>query len=145
LRAADQRRLRLLRLAARVAVGGYAAFAGMNAQAQDAAAVVAPAFGNTVVSTYPDGTSQKIWLHPDGSWDGVSRKGVRLVGRWRLKGEKVCLRQSKPPTLPISFCTEVPASGAAQWASHDAMGRPIVLSLMKGVPSDYQAAATSVH
>jgi hypothetical protein len=137
-------RLRVLRLAARTVVAGYAAFAGLNAQAADVASV-APAFGNTVVSSYPDGTSQKIWLHPDGSWEGVSRKGVELAGHWRLKGDKVCLRQSKPPTLPISFCTQVPATPEAQWASKDVMGRPIVISLMKGVPPEYQAVATSAR
>jgi hypothetical protein len=106
---------------------------------------VAPAFGNTVISSYPDGTSQKIWLHPDGSWDGISRKGAHLAGHWTLREDKVCLRQQKPPTLPISFCTAVPSSGNAQWSSHDVMGRPITLSLMKGVPSEYQAGEASTR
>ena len=96
-----------------------------------------------MVSSYPDGTSQKIWLHPDGSWDGISRKGTHLAGKWKLSGEKVCLRQSRPPTLPISYCTAVPPSGEAQWSGRDVMGRPITLSLMKGVPSEYQATEAS--
>ena len=132
-----------LKFAARAAVGVYAAFAGLNAQAAGMSTVAA-AFGNTVVSTYPDGTSQKIWLHPDGSWDGVSRKGVHLVGHWTLRDDKVCLRQSKPPTLPISYCTTVPAGSApgVQWTGKDVVGRPITLSLMKGVPPGYQEGAT---
>ena len=133
-----------LRFTARAMVGGYAAFAGLNAQAADVSAI-APAFGNTVVSSYPDGTSQKIWLHADGSWDGVSRKGKHLAGHWTLRDDKVCLRQSSPPSLPISYCTSVPASGDAQWASKDVLGRPITLSLMKGVPSEYQAQGSSTR
>ena len=31
------------------------------------------AFGNTVVVTYPDSRTQRIWLYPDGAWDGVYR------------------------------------------------------------------------
>jgi len=144
LRETARSRLSALRLGARAAVGAYAAFAGLNAQAADLSSL-APAFGNTVVSQYPDGTSQKIWLHPDGSWDGISRKGVALSGHWRLRDDKVCLRQTKPPSLPISYCTVVPPAGEAQWAGRDVMGRPITLSLMKGVPSEYQAGTTSTR
>lgn len=139
-----RRRTAVLRFAARAAVGGYAAFAGLNAQAADVSSI-APAFGNTVVSSYPDGTSQKIWLHQDGSWDGVSRKGKRLAGHWTFRDDKVCLRQSSPPTLPISYCTAVPSSGDARWSGKDVLGRPITLSLMKGVPSEYQATVGSTR
>jgi hypothetical protein len=118
----------------------------VNAQAAVAPGV-APAFGNTVISTYPDGTSQKIWLHPDGSWDGISRKGIRLAGRWDMRGEKVCLRQSTPPTLPIAYCTPFPTRTVpgVQWSGRDVAGRPITLSLMRGVPAEYQSGQTSAH
>jgi hypothetical protein len=137
-------RRRTAKAAARAAASGAVALVSLNAQAADAPSLT-PAFGNTVVSSYPDGTSQKIWLHPDGSWDGVSRKGVRLAGRWSLRGDKVCLRQSRPATLPISYCTAVPSSGDAHWAGRDVMGRPITLSLVRGVPSEYQAGETSTR
>jgi hypothetical protein len=139
-------RIRALRLAARLTVGGYAAFAGLNAQAADLSSI-APAFGNTVVSSYPDGTSQKIWLHPDGSWDGISRKNQRLAGKWTLRDDKVCLRQTRPPSLPISYCTAVPAAGTpgVQWAGRDVVGRPITLSLVRGVPPGYQDGEASTH
>jgi hypothetical protein len=129
------RRTTALRLGLRAAVGGYAAFAGLNAQAADMIPI-APAFGNTVLATYPDGRSQKIWLHPDGTWDGLSRRGSPLAGRWQLKGDKVCMRQSSPPTLPLSFCTPFPqhSEPGVQWASHDVAGTPIKLSLQKGMP-----------
>jgi hypothetical protein len=125
-----------LRLIARLVIGGSAAFAGLNAQAADLAPV-ASAFGNTVVSTYPDGRSQKIWLHPDGTWAGQSRTGTPLAGRWSVKGPKVCLRQSKPPTLPVSFCTPFPQNTGpgVQWTSRDLAGTPIRLSLQRGMPT----------
>jgi hypothetical protein len=125
-------------------IGGAFACAALNAQAADVE-TVAPAFGNTVLATYPDGRSQKIWLHPDGSWDGLSRKDTPLAGHWRLAGDKVCMRQSRPPTLPLSFCTPFPAHGepGVQWASHDAIGTPIRLSLQKGMPLAGAAATQS--
>jgi hypothetical protein len=140
---ARRRRTSLVRLAARGAIGAYAAFAGLNAQAAEPASPIAPAFGNTVVTHYPDGSSQKIWLHEDGTWDGLSRKNVKLAGHWSLRGDKVCLKQSTPPTLPISYCTEFPTSPTpgVQWSGRDVVGHPITLSLMRGVPQGYQAQA----
>ena len=141
-----QDRLPALKLGARLAVGACAAFAGLNAQAADMSSV-APAFGNTVVSSYPDGTSQKIWLHADGTWDGISRKNQKLSGRWTLHADKVCLRQTRPPSLPISYCTAVPAGSepGVQWTGRDVVGRPITLSLVKGVPPGYQEGETATR
>jgi len=139
-----------LRLLAGAAVAGWAALAGLSAQAAEPGPVAA-AFGNTVISSYPDGTSQKIWLHPDGTWNGLSRRNAALAGRWTLHGDKVCMRQSQPPTLPVSYCTPLPASSqpGVQWSGRDVAGRAITLSLTKGVPSQYQtanaAAANASH
>jgi hypothetical protein len=135
-----------LKLAARAAVAGWVVLSGLNAQAADASSVTA-AFGNTVLSTYPDGTSQKIWLHPDGTWNGLSRRDAPLAGRWTVKGEKVCLRQTQPPTLPISYCTPLPADTqpGVQWTGRDVAGRSITLSLMKGMPPQYQGGSTATH
>jgi hypothetical protein len=133
--------LRPLKLAARAGVAGWVVFAGLNAQAADPSGVAA-AFGNTVISSYPDGTSQKIWLHADGSWSGLSRRNVSLEGRWTIRSDKVCLRQTRPATLPISYCTPLPASSqpGVKWAGRDVAGRSITLSLMKGMPSQYQSS-----
>lgn len=93
---------------------------------------VAATFGNTVLSIYPDGRAQKIWLQPDGSWTGLSRRGSDLAGSWRVKGEKVCLKQSKPPTLPISVCQPFPEDPTKGVAAKDLTGTPIHLKLVKG-------------
>jgi hypothetical protein len=93
---------------------------------------VAAAFGNTVLSVYPDGRAQKIWLQPDGTWTGLSRRGNPLAGSWSVKGPKVCLKQSKPPTLPISFCQPFPEDPAKGVDAKDLTGTPIHLKLVKG-------------
>ena len=106
----------------------------VNAQAADLGRLAA-AFGNTVMTLYPDGRTQKIWLHPDGNWDGIGRDGRALAGRWNLKADKVCLRQSKPATLPISYCTAFPADPqvGVTWTSKDFGGTPIRLTVVRGM------------
>jgi hypothetical protein len=96
---------------------------------------IAATFGNTVMSIYPDGRSQKIWMRADGTWTGQSRRGIPLAGRWAMKGDKVCLRQSKPPTLPISFCQVLPKDPDVGLTSHDLTGQTIHLQIVKGITS----------
>lgn len=127
------------KLAARVLAGGYVSFAALNAHAAEDVSRIAPAFGNTVISTFPDGRHQKIWLHADGTWDGIGRNGYALSGKWRLKDDdQVCLKQSRPPTLPVSMCVNFPAYGqiGSVWESHDFVGHPIQLTLQKGAPTE---------
>lgn len=104
----------------------------LGAQAAEPSAKVAATFGNTVMSVYPDGRSQKIWMQPDGSWTGESRRGNPLAGKWTVKGEKVCLRQTAPPLLPISFCQTFPDDPATGVDAKDLTGTPIHLKLVKG-------------
>ena len=110
-------------------------FVTTGAQAAEATAQVKPAFGNTVLSIYPDGRSQKIWMHPDGTWDGQSRRGTALAGRWSVKDGKVCMKQSKPPTLPVAYCTVFPEKTyvGVSWASKDMSGTPIQLKVVQGM------------
>lgn len=109
----------------------------LGAQAAEPSQRVAAAFGNTVTSTYPDGRSQKIWMQPDGTWTGLSRRGLSLAGTWNLRGEKVCLRQRTPPTLPFSYCTAFPADTRVGdvWPSKDFLGTAIQLRVVPGVQS----------
>ena len=93
---------------------------------------VATAFGNTVMSIYPDGRSQKLWLQPDGTWTGLSRRGNPLAGKWTQKGAKICLRQTRPPTLPIRFCQAFPDDPEKGVDARDFTGTPIHLKLVKG-------------
>ena len=108
------------------------AASALTAHAADPTSRVATAFGNTVLSIYPDGRSQKIWLQPDGTWTGLSRRGHELAGKWTLKGDKVCLRQTHPPTLPFSFCHTFPDDPEIGVDAKDLTGTPIHLKLVTG-------------
>ena len=91
------------------------------------------AFGNTVVSTFPDGRTQQLWLNRDGGYTAKGRRGQGSSGRWSLKGEEVCLRQLTPFPAPIVFCTPVPPDAAtATWTSKAVNGQPIKLKVVRG-------------
>jgi hypothetical protein len=106
--------------------------APLGAQAADAPSPsVAAAFGNTVLTIDPDGRSRKIWLQPDGSWTGLSRRGLDLAGKWKMSGEKVCLSQSKP-ALFGSMCQVFPTDPAVGIEAKDPSGTVIHLKLVKG-------------
>ncbi|THD78022.1 MAG: hypothetical protein E7812_12595 [Phenylobacterium sp.] len=124
----------------RTALAVAASFTALNAQAADLSRIAA-AFGNTVMSVYPDGRTQKIWLHPDGNWDGVGRSNQALAGHWTLKDDRVCLRQTKPPTLPFSYCAAFPTDPhiGITWTGKDFAGAPIKLTVLKGMAEAREA------
>jgi hypothetical protein len=92
---------------------------------------VKAAFGNTVLTIDPDGRSRKIWLQPDGTWTGLSRRGLDLAGKWTVKGDKVCLSQSKP-RLFGSMCERFPTEPGAGLEAKDPTGKMIHIKLVKG-------------
>jgi hypothetical protein len=115
-----------------LAVFATALAAPLGAQAAAApSANVSAAFGNTVLTIDPDGRSRKIWLQPDGTWTGLSRRGLDLAGKWKVDGEKVCLSQSKP-ALFGSMCQKFPADPDADIEAKDPSGTVIHLKLVKG-------------
>lgn len=107
-------------------VSSLAAPAAAAAQAD-----VRAAFGNTLLTIDPDGRTRKIWLKPDGTWTGLSRRGLDLAGKWSVKGEKVCLKQSKP-RLPGSMCEKFPTGPGAGLQAKDPTGTTVRLKLVKG-------------
>jgi hypothetical protein len=112
----------------------FAALAAAPLRAEAAAApsaAVSAAFGNTVMTIDPDGRSRKIWLQPDGTWTGLSRRGLDLAGKWRVEGDKVCLSQSKPG-LPGSVCQKFPTDPEVGIETRDPTGKAIRLKLVKG-------------
>ena len=97
-------------------------------------ATLREAFSNTIVSTYPDGRTAKLWLNADGTYRAQGRKRDPSNGKWRLKGsDQICLRQSKPATLPLSYCTAVPSGGVGStWAAKSVFGDPLKVKLIAG-------------
>ena len=95
--------------------------------------VVLPAFGNTIVSSYADGRQAELWLNPDGSYTARGRRHEPSDGHWKVRGARLCLRQSHPATLPISYCTPLPADLTARhWSGKAFSGEPIEISLKSG-------------
>src|SRR5215207_5341062 len=92
-------------------------------------ASVAATFGNTVLTIDPDGRSRKIWLKPNGTWTGLSRRGLHLAGKWTLKGDKVCLSQSKP-RLFGTMCEKFPTEFGAPVEAKDPTGKTVRLKLV---------------
>ena len=119
-----------------LALGAALLTPALGAQAEPAdARGVAAAFGNTVKAQYPDGRFQRLWIHADGAWEAVGRRGKWSSGKWTEKAGKVCLKQSKPFPAPFKYCTDFPASGGigAVWTSRDMSGEPIRLTVVRGI------------
>ena len=91
------------------------------------------AFGNTIVSTYPDGRVAKLWLERDGGYRGQGRKGGLSSGRWTVKGDKICLKQTRPMPMPMTYCTPlVDGKVGARWSGKAVTGEPVRLELVSG-------------
>ena len=95
--------------------------------------LVNKAFGNTIVSTYPDGRTAELWLKPDGSYTAQGRKHDPSRGHWRLKGDRLCLSQVRPVPSPFTYCTAIPSSGMARsWPAKAVTGERITVRLVHG-------------
>lgn len=95
---------------------------------------VAAAFGNTIVSTYPDGRHGHLWLKADGGYDYRGRRNTPSSGRWFIKGGKVCLKQAKPKAIPFTYCTAAPTGGVgATWKAKAVTGEALSVTLVKGI------------
>jgi hypothetical protein len=94
---------------------------------------LAPAFKNTVVSTYPDGRQAKLWLSSDGTYRAQGRKGDASDGTWKLKGDQICMKQKHPFSPPIGYCTAIPSGGVGStWAAKSVFGDPLKVRLVAG-------------
>ncbi len=111
---------------------------GLSAALLATGAVAAPpsplskAFGNTIVSTYPDGRKGELYLQADGSYAAKGRKGDPSSGHWKQKGGKLCLSQSKPIPSPFDFCTPIPHSLSSTWTAKAVTGERIRVKLVHG-------------
>jgi len=117
----------------RITLTAIALAAAVPCLAAEATALHAT-FGNTIVSTYPDGRKAELWLHPDGAYDAEGRKHDRSSGHWKIKGEKLCLKQSHPFAFPFTYCTPmVQGAIGASWSGKAVTGEPIHIQLVRGV------------
>lgn len=89
-----------------------------------------PAFKGTIISTYPDGRQAKLWLNRDGSYRAEGRRHDPSGGHWKLKGEKICLSQSRPFPAPFRFCTPLPHGEV--WIAKAVTGEIVQARVVKG-------------
>ena len=101
--------------------------------AGSATAEMRDAYGNTVMSTYPDGNWVKHWFNPDGTYEAHFWDGRHLNARWTAQGEQVCLTEIRPRMLLPRFCTPMVQAGIGQtWTSRDPLGRRVQNRLVAG-------------
>lgn len=62
------------------------------------------AFGNTILSTFPDGATSRSYLEPDGTYKAVTREGWTLTGRWAIERKRLCYHGDAAPGAP-PLCT----------------------------------------
>ena len=102
-------------------------------QTAPGANALAGAYGNTIVSTYPDGRTARLWLEPDGRFTGTTRSGRQTAGVWILKGDEVCMRLRRPVPIPKAFCTPVVEGGVGTtWAAKAVTGEDIRVTVVAG-------------
>ena len=105
----------------------------LSLQAQPGVEDLAPAFGNTLVSTYPDGRTARMWLQADGRYEGQGRRGRSSSGRWSVREGKVCFSQRRPFPSPTSFCTPIVRGGiGTRWTARAVTGETIRVQLAAG-------------
>ena len=103
----------------------------VEAGAVAASEMLQKAFGNTIVSTYPDGRTALIWLKADGAFSGKGRRRLLYSGVWEEKGDKLCLRQTRPIPIPFTYCTAIPTG--TTWTGKAITGEPLKMQLLPGV------------
>ena len=92
-----------------------------------------PAFGNTLLSTYPDGRTARMWLQSGGRYEGRGRRGGLSNGVWTVRDGQVCFSQRRPVPLPGSFCTPIVRGGVGtHWTAKAMTGETIRVDLIAG-------------
>ena len=102
-------------------------------QAWSAPTGIDAAFGNTIISTFPDGRQGKLWLERDGSYTGEGRRHDPSNGAWTLRDGELCLQQRRPIPVPFGYCTQIPNTGVgSHWNGRSVFGDAIVISVVSG-------------
>ena len=109
-------------------------FAAVATPAPASDTQMAAAFGNTVISRYPDGGWVKHWFDRDGGYSAEFSDGRRIRGSWRIEGERLCLNGITPSIMLIRrFCSPMVAVRQGEtWASRDPLGRRVQNQLLQG-------------
>lgn len=117
----------------RIAVLALAVGSLAGVAAAEPATGLEPAFGNTIVSTHPDGRQAKLWLNADHTFQAQGRAGNRSSGVWRVRGRRLCLTQRQPVSIPFSYCHTYPrVTLGARWRDRAVNGDAVVNAVVAG-------------
>lgn len=83
------------------------------------------AFSSTIISTYPDGRTARLWMRPGGAYTSMGRRGDRHSGHWSMRGDKVCFRRGL-----FGYCTPMPTETA--FTTRAITGETIKVRLVPG-------------
>jgi hypothetical protein len=104
--------------------------------ADEGAGFLAPALTNTIVSTYPDGRTAKLWLREGGIYVAEGREHEPSNGHWRVRDGKLCLTQTRPFAFGFVYCTLLSQfSSGTRWTSKAVTGETIEIRLERGRPA----------
>lgn len=99
----------------------------------NASADMETAFGNTIVTTYPDGGWVRHWFERDGSYSAHFKDGRRLTGEWSREGDRLCINDIRPRLLVGRFCQRfIQADVGSTWTARDPLGRRVQNRLVAG-------------
>lgn len=91
------------------------------------------AFGNTVLSHYPDGGWVRHWFERDGSYRASFSDGRSISGNWTREGDRLCLNDIRPRFLVSRFCSKFTQVRLGEsWAARDPLGRRVRNELVRG-------------
>jgi hypothetical protein len=116
-----------------VLIGCGLALGVVVASTAPARADMAEAFGNTIVSHYPNGQWVKHFFEPDGRYVSQFSDGRHLSARWSREGDKICLTGFRPRQILPRFCSRMVEADIGQsWQARDPLGRTIRNELVAG-------------
>ncbi|MEG2730478.1 MAG: hypothetical protein RR935_08135 [Brevundimonas sp.] len=91
------------------------------------------AFGNTVLSHYPDGGWVRHWFERDGGYRAAFSDGRTISGNWTREGDRLCLNDIRPRLFLSRFCSKfTPVRFGESWTARDPLGRRVRNELVRG-------------
>ena len=117
-----------MKFLAKAAIAAAILMAAGPALAADA---MSTAYGNTVVITYGDGTTVKLYIDQGGTYTGESPMGSSS-GVWAISGGETCFTQQAPEATPPSCGPTVSKNVGDTWQGTGQGGAPVTITIVAG-------------
>jgi hypothetical protein len=96
-----------------------------------AADPMSTAYGNTVVITYGDGTTVKLYIDEGGTYTGDGPTGS-TSGAWSISGGETCFTQQSPEAGPPSCGPTVSKTVGDTWQGSGQGGAAVTVTIQAG-------------